>query len=373
MLHYSGKHYLMTGLVRDKTAPRLLYLPNEGEYREGFGQVGGRSAFAEMRECGIISALEIYSFLPEYQRDRDRDLAHQKLIEIVRAFQPGIIFWQHPENFPVTPELVRALRQCGSSPLIVYHEADPFDRLYKPIREAQRVLYTNSDVFLHVALGLGRKLWEEIEPHRHFYYSPNCVDMERFTAPIVPQDVGSVYDAVMFGSIARSFKSVIKQPGAKFRVELARKMARTFGNRFASFGAGWPTGTNCRGKWPHELQTSMIQKARMSVIWDLYKDHTFYFSDRLPIALASGLPFITSHHRGYEVLFSDVPSLFYGSSVDDLVDIAKYLHSLPLDEVLSIGAAGKAWMLANLEARVVFRRALDLCIPIWQKSERGVS
>jgi hypothetical protein len=257
--------------------------------------------------------------------------------------------------------------------LIVYHEADPFDRFYKPIRKPQRVLYTHSDVFFHVALGLGRTLWEEIKPHRHFYYSPSCVDLERFTTPLVPADVGITYDAVMFGSIARSFKSLIKQPGSEFRVELARKMAKAFGDRFACFGGGWPSGTNWQGKWPHERQTSMIQKARMSVIWDLYKDHTFYFSDRLPIALASGLPFITSHHRGYETLFAEVPSLFYGSSVDEIVDIAAYLRSLPLDEILSIGAAGKLWMLENLEARVVFRKALDVCLPIWRQGERAVS
>jgi hypothetical protein len=355
------------------TAPRVLYLPNEGDFQKGTSQVGGRAAFHEMEQDGTIKELGIYSFLADFRVDRKKARSHQNLVDKVRAFQPDIIFWQHPQDFPIDHDLIRAIRECGSSPLLAYHEADPFDRLYKPLDKTAKTLYAESDIFFTVALGMARRLFDEVKVHPHFYYSPSCVDRERFAVlPTAPKLLGSKYDAVMFGTIAKRFR-LIRQPGSMQRVWLARGLRRLFGDRFAVFGKGWPAGTNCHGPFPYEKQAEILQQSRMSIIWELYAKHTFYFSDRLPIALAAGIPFITIRHEGYETLFSQTPGLFYVDTIEDALDTALYLKSLPSEEIAEMGMAARNWMLQNLEARVVFRRAFEICRREWglKRKDRG--
>jgi hypothetical protein len=358
--------------VIGNTAPRILYLPNEGDFHESASQVGGRAAFHEMEQDGTIRELKVYSFLADFRLDRNKARSHQNLVDTVRAFQPDIIFWQHPQDFPIDRDLLRAIRVSGNSPLIAYHEADPFDRLYKPLDKTVKTLYAESDIFFTVALGMARRMFDEVKVHPHFYYSPSCVDRERFgLLPASPKVPGSKYDAVMFGTIAKRFR-LIRQPGSMQRVRLARGLQRLFGDRFAVFGRGWPANTNSHGPYPYAKQAKILQQSRVSVIWELYSDHTFYFSDRLPIVLGSGIPFITIRHGGYDALFSRTPGLFCVDTIEDVLDTALYLKSLPSEEIAEMGRAARNWMLENLETRVVFRRAFDICRREWQSKQYGI-
>jgi hypothetical protein len=325
-----------------------------------------------MEQDGTIKELGIYSFLADFRVDRKKTRSHQNLLDTIRAFQPDIIFWQHLDDFPIDHHLIRAIRACGSSPLLAYHEADTFDRLYKPLDRTVRTLYAESDIFFTVALGIARRLFDEVKVHPHFYYSPSCVDRERFAvSPANPKPSGSKYDAVMFGNIVTRFR-VIKQPDSMQRVRLARGLTKLFGDRFAAFGRGWPTDTNCHGPFPYDKQAEILQQSRMSVIWEHYTEHTFYFSDRLPIALAAGIPFITTRLGGYDTLFSQTPGLFYVDTIEDALDTALYLRSLRSEEIAEMGAAARTWMFENLETRVVFRRAFEICRREWDLKRKGI-
>jgi len=359
-------------VVSENKAPRVLYLPNEGDFREGFGQVGGRAAFHELERNGSITELGIYSFLADFRVDQEKTRAHQKLLDTVRTFQPDIIFWQHPDAFPIDRDLIKAIRECGSSPLVAYHEADTFDYFFKPLERTAKTLYAESDVFFTTALGKARRQFDEIKVHPRLYYLPSCVDRERFAAlPQNPKLLGSKYDAVMFGNIVTRFR-VIKQPDSMQRIRLSRGLTRLLGNRFAVFGRGWPTDTNCHGPFPYEQQAEILQQSRMSVIWEHYTKHSFYFSDRLPIALAAGIPFIISRHGGYDTLFSRTPGLFFVDTIEDALDAAVYLRSLGTEEIAEMGAAARKWMLENLEKRVVFRRAFEICRREWELKRKGI-
>jgi hypothetical protein len=348
--------------------PRVLYLPNETDCRDGFGQVGGRAAFEEMARSGVIAELRTYSFLAEFHaRQKNREAAHRALLEEVQSFRPDILFWQHPIGYPLSHEFLREVRAGAGAPVIAYHEADPFDRSYKLIPKEVSVLYWHSDVFFTVGLGAARELFNRIRVHPRFHYSPSCVDRERFGAvPPRVESIGSQYDAVMIGTIGTRIRGLYRQPFSEHRIRLARGLARQFGDRFATFGAGWPAGTHNRGLIPYASQTSIIQTARMSVMWDLYPDYTFYFSDRLPIALLSGIPFVTNRRHGFDSVLAGAPGLYLADSIADAIDIAVYLRSLPIEEIASVGLSERAWALAHLEARVVFRRAFDICLGVWR-------
>jgi hypothetical protein len=110
----------------------------------------------------------------------------------------------------------------------------------------------------------------------------------------------------------------------------------------------------------------------MSTIWEHYPNHTFYFSDRLPIALAAGIPFITNGRSGYDFLLANVPGVFCVDSIEDALDTALYLKSLPIEDIVAMGSATRSWAFENLEARKVFRRAFDICRREWQNKQRGI-
>jgi hypothetical protein len=342
--------------------PRVLYLPNEEVLGSENQQVGGRAAFSEMEADGTIGPLAIYSFLGELNaRNRNVEASHRELLERVRAFQPDIVFWSHPDNFPVGDELIQGIRDCGSNPLLVYHEGDPFDRFYKTLREPQRTLYRHSDVFFTVGLGEGRRLFERIRPHKHLYHSPTYTERERFGLPAPAGKLGSRFEAVMIGNVAKRLR-VFKHPGSAERVQLARGLQRLFGDRFGCFGSGWPRDIKTQGPLRHVQQADVIQSSRMSLMWEHFPDYTFYYSDRLPIALAAGVPFITSTRPGYDTLFKNVPGLFHVATVGDALDVAVYLRSLPLEAIAEMGAGAREWVIENLDARVIFGRIVATCI-----------
>ena len=343
-------------------APRVLYLPNEAVLGGENQQVGGRCAFGEMEADGTIGPLGIYSFLGEFNaRRRDAQASHRELLEHVRAFQPNIVFWSHPDDYPLNDALIRGIRSCGSDPLLVYHEGDPFDRWYKTLRSPQRTLYRHSDVFFTVGLGEGRRLFERIRPHKHLYHSPTYTERERFGVPAAAGKLGSRFDAVMIGNVAKRLR-VFRHPGSGQRVQLARGLQRRFGERFACYGSGWPRDVQARGTLRHVQQAELIQSSRMSLMWEHFPGYTFYYSDRLPIALAAGVPFVTSTRQGYDTLFPRVPGFFHVPSVEDALDVAAYLRSLPLERIAEMGAGARAWAIEHLDARVIFRHLIAICL-----------
>ena len=262
----------MTQACQSGAAPRVLYLPNEAVLGGENQQVGGRTAFRELEADGSIAELRIYSFLAEfYAHGRRAETAHRELLACTRAFQPDILFWSHPDDYPITGELIAGIRGCGSDPLLVYHEGDPFDRFYKQLKTPQKTLYKASDVFFTVGLGEGRRLFERLQPHRHLYHSPTYTEQERFARPAAPGTLASRFDAVMIGNIAKRLR-VFRHPGSAERVQLAHGLARLFGERFASFGRGWPSGTNNQGPLRHVQQTEVLQSARMAVMWEQFPD-----------------------------------------------------------------------------------------------------
>ncbi len=353
--------------------PKVLYLPNEGNFAEE-GQVGGRAAFNEMAQDGTIGELKIYNFLADYNaRQRNAEESHRALVELVRGFRPDIIFWQHPYGYPIPQALLNEILACGSAPLLAFHEGDPFDRFYKLIPPEVATLYRNSDVFFTIGLGEARRLFNRIRFHPHFYYSPSIFDRERVGAePPRVETLGSQYDAIMIGRIGSRIRRLYKQPHSGMRIKLARELRRLFGDRFAVFGDGWPADVQCAGLLHYAKQAATIQTSRMSVMWDLYPDYTYYFSDRLPIAIGSGVPFVTNRRKGLDVVLAGAPGVYLGDSIEDLLDVAVYLRGLPIEEIHSIGIAEREWAFANFEARVVFRKAFEICLRVLREKRQPV-
>jgi hypothetical protein len=334
---------------------RLLYLPNELEEWEQFGP---RSVFENMLSTGELSAYQAYSFLVEQKKIGSANAALDGLLQIAEQFQPDIILWQHPENFPIPVGFGNRIRNIASHPVLVYDERDVYGGKRKPFTSGMRTLASESDIVFLVGLGSYAD-WFRRAGARRVFYSPSCIDTLRFGHIWDPTPERS-YDVVMFGNIIRPTYIKPGLPGWKNRFFLAERLTKLLGDRFALFGRGWEGLASAKGELPFLKQEEVLRESWLSVGWNHYDQTPYYFSNRLPIALMSGVAHLTNYQPGYEVMFQNGKDLCYAKSVDEMLDTVCYLLSLPRTRLIEMGLAGQQYAKDNLATEKVFRNIIQI-------------
>ncbi len=337
---------------------RLLHMPNEWGTDMNYLQLGPRDAFKRFLEEGEIAALHTFSFLEEAKKVGGSEQAMKKLVEEAEEFQPDVIFWQHIERFFAPEESIKALKNISSKPKLVYHEGDPFGRYLKRINKNLQIVLRQSDMVFLEGLGKLADLMRE-NGAKDVYFAPTSFDKARFGLPWTPTPQRK-YSIAMIGNRGKTRIPGLYFPGGKRRKEMAEKLDKVFGERFALYGYGWEKLTASRGKVPYIDQQKRIQEAWISVNWDHFDHFTFYFSDRLPISLAAGVPHITTYHPGFdEVCRHCEGGLYLAHDVDEAVDMAQYLMSMPRDFLIEEGIKARDFAFKYLDADVVYRNIID--------------
>ena len=336
---------------------RLLYLPNESKPGD---QIGPRTAFEAMSRDGTLSAYEVFSYLVEAEAAGARS-AMQNLLKVAGQFGADVIFWQHVHQFPVPADIPGRLKALPSRPKLVYHEGDPYDRVIKRIPPPARRMMAAADLCILIGLGdLGRMVREC--GARNVVYAPHSYDTRRFGKPWTPDTRPRRFDALMIGNRIRRprIAPMLYLPGGRRRDRLAREMSAAFGSRFGVYGLNWPAQVRALGPLPFDEQESAIRSAWMTVNWDHFDDIPYYFSDRLPFSLAAGVPHVTTHHEGYEHLFRGCDGLYFVRSVPEVVEVSRWLNSLPRARVNELGAGAAAFAREQLEATRVYRNVVQM-------------
>jgi hypothetical protein len=121
-----------------------------------------------------------------------------------------------------------------------------------------------------------------------------------------------------------------------------------FGGRFACFGAGWEGFPFAREPVPYHQQGEANRRAWVTVGWDHFTPTPFYSSDRLPIALASGVVHVTSYQPGYDVMFPREHGLYWGRSVREVLDVTTWLVEQSRDYLLDRGSRAASFARSRL-------------------------
>jgi hypothetical protein len=328
---------------------KLLYIPNE---REEGDQIGPRAALAARYERGELSGFRAFSYLVEAKRLGSPAKALAKLTQVAEEFGPDVVLWQHVDSFPVSDEQLAAIKALPSRPLLVYHEGDVYGRTAKPLTRSLRAFARCADLVAVIGLG---PIADAFRAHgaRRIVYAPHSVDLIRFGTPWTPTQV-RCFDVVMVGNRFRSLFRSRKLPGNVTRERLARRLWDIHGERFAVYGSGWNGYPFARGPIPFSEQERVLRESWLSVNWDNFHEIPFYFSDRLPIGMASGVAHVTSYQPGYEHVFRDGEHIAFARSVEQCVEVVDYLLSRPRTELMEMGARGQAWVRERLCADVVW-------------------
>lgn len=326
------------------TGLRLMYWPNEpARLHPGFTQAGGRAALQALVEDGTLAALEIYSYQVERAAFASLTAFEAAALAAIRAFAPDILFVQHVFGTEVPETFWSRVRQKLPQVTLVYHEGDPFDRRVKRIDAPTVAVLRHADLVL--ACGLG-SLAEILGEHTKspVGYLPHCFVKSRF-AVLDPALAEKKHDIVMIGNRgSRRRLKWLYLPGGK---------------RFALYGLGWSDLEASRGSLPFFEQEQAIQSGRITANWDHFDTIDCYYSDRLPISLAAGVPHVTTHHVGYDHVFARCPGLYSCKTVTEAVETCRWLLSRSDADLLEEGLAAKAWGFANMEADIVFRRGFE--------------
>jgi hypothetical protein len=223
-------------------------------------------------------------------------------------------------------------------------------------------LAKSADIIFSAGLGRGIKAFPG-SVRRKIVYSPTCVQ-ESIVSTEQLANVAESGWITMIASLDRYALPVVSMPGTRLRLRLADALYKRFGSVFRVFGVGWPPRPYVLGRLPYDQQVAKVLESSVTVAWDRGERHWGYFSDRLPIAMLTGVPHVTNEKPGFNVLFCNGTDLWFSSTVAGITDLVAYLMSLPASERRRLGALQRDYAMANLTAGPVFRRLLARAVEL---------
>lgn len=314
---------------------KILYIPNES--RDG-RERGPRAALSRLLAAGLISDARVFSYRRRLE-ESGPSIVFRCLEKTVEDFQPTILLIQHPAKTGLLQHHWRRLRELADFKLIL-HEGDAYDLIRK--RPPAELLAAASCSDVAFSVGESRQAaYLRRAGARDVRWVPSVFNADDFGARRIPLD--RQFDVVMIANESSSRFPLMSIPGSRSRIKLAGLLERRFGSRFALFGNGW-SGSSAMGPIPYLSQEQVVQSAWITANWDHYPNEKKSFSDRLPIALASGTVHVTSSHPGYDELFhKDLGFIYHEDSPEAIVDRATDLIAknpkAQLTELASIGRA----------------------------------
>lgn len=322
--------------------PRVLYVPNEaGEFR----QLGFRGPLAALTNSGQIAATSVFSLQWRIINGGDPEQHRQDLVRRISDFQPNIILMQHLGRTGLRRRHFDQMRRASKFELI-YHEADPYSRHLHPLPRAARAAGRAADVVYTIGTGTFKENFIRAGAP-DVRWSPHVFEPERY--PFVPVNEAPTreYDVVIVCN--RNTPRLRGHPDWKDRIRFVELMQQCFGERLALYGRGWD-GVGAKGPIDFSSQDQAIRSAWLSANWDHYAKEPRYFSNRLPISLASGSIHATTRHPEYEQIFAKCTEnfLILHETVQGLTEaIGEYLASTSASDRITAAKEAQRFAYAN--------------------------
>ncbi|MEO5314986.1 hypothetical protein PV772_12845 [Pseudarthrobacter sp. CC12] len=311
------------------TGVRILYVPNEaGDFR----QLGFRRPLANLVRAGLISDADVFSLQWRIRNGGDAEEHRQDLIKRIQGFRPNVVLMQHLGTTGLTDKHFKAMRAAGEFDFI-YHEADPYSRFLHPLPKPAQAAGRAADVTFTVGSGVFAENFRRAGS-RDVRWASHVFEPDRYQFSPVSVEPVREHDVVVVAN--RNSPRFRGHPNWRDRIKFVSILQDRLGDRLAIYGRGW-TGAGAQGPIDFSKQNEAIRSAWVSANWDHYAKEPHYFSNRLPISLASGSIHATTYHRGYDSLFPDSTRAFlmHNRSPRGLVeDIEQYLsQTSPADRI----------------------------------------
>ncbi|TLM84549.1 hypothetical protein FDW83_07495 [Pseudarthrobacter sp. NamE2] len=295
-------------------------MPNEaGDFR----QLGFRRPLANLVKAGLIAEADVFSLQWRIRNGGDAEEHRQDLISRIRSFRPNVVLMQHLGTTGLRHKHFHAMRKAAEFEFI-YHEADPYSRFKHPLPVSAQAAGRAANVTFTVGSGVFADNFRRAGC-ADVRWAPHVFEPDRYEYMPVSNDLVREHDIVVVAN--RNSPRFRGHPNWRDRIKFVDLLQDRFGDRLAIYGRGW-TGVGAMGPVEFSKQHEVIRSAWVSANWDHYAKEPNYFSNRLPISLASGSIHATTWHPGYDRLFpgSTKAFLIHNRSGRGLVDdIHQYL------------------------------------------------
>ena len=312
-------------------------------------------AFADLVADGLIDRFDAYPFpWRKAQGASDRQIAGE-ILALLREGGHDLIVWMHTRTLGVSGATLDEIEGLPQRPQMVYWEGDSYHPFYKPVpRQMQAIMGRCRTVYMPCGGPVVRTLRRA--GVRDLRYAPSCTSGTRF--PPIWQPRGErTHEIVMIGNRATTRRPFKRMPGARQREALVRSLERRYGERFAVCGAGW-SGPSAVGTCTFDEQADIYAQAAIAVGVN-NSTYPLVFSNRVPIAMACGIPLVYSMNPRFADVFPDtVLATFFSSPEEALARIDALLES-EASALEGLSSANRAFFTENLTTTIVARYIVD--------------
>jgi len=335
---------------------KLFYLINEPF--EGY-QTGYRSALNKLVHDGVLSSVDYFSFIPKAKEFGSWEKTLEILKNQIIDFSPNIILVAHISQYYFIPK--KFIEELNSrlliKPIWVYDERDVFGYFSKPLSRNVLKFASFCDLVAVCTYGKMKQRFENYGAKK-VVYLPNAYDYNFGTSWSPTQD--RKFDIIMIANRLRSKIPFKSMPGVKEREEIVKKFSKKFGNKFAVFGNGWSGYPNSMGPINFFDQEKFLRNSWLSIGFDHFYKYEGYYSDRLPIAIVSGVPHLTYRTKGVDKLFKDKEHVFYYESIEEAIELARFLLNKDKNELNAFGENASKYVKANFSEYTRFLKMINL-------------
>ncbi len=244
---------------------------------------------------------------------------HKALQDLLKSFDPDVVHMQLQNTLRLEPKRIADFCKARPATQWVQWCGDVRDEPIQHVVDIGKVI----DLTLVSARGMV-SLYEERtgKPVGHW---DHAVGDRFFTSPCESD-----------GSVVFCAHNYHHFPGSEERRRLAGALKSSFPDRLKLFGNGWENATAL----PWELQPSVYRRAICTVGSNNYNDRDGYFSDRMFIAMAAGVPHVGRWVPGIDEFFHDGQEILTFKTVEEAIEKVQWVIAHPA-EAAAIGRAGK--------------------------------
>lgn len=320
-----------------------------------------------LKDQGVLKDFYIYPFLSRLADGLKGKDVTQEIVNLAKDFKPSTVLWSHTGSLFVGEDDIRKIRDLSSTPSLGYWEGDGYQKP-RPIPKNIVSLCKKCDVVFVPGNGdftnsLKKNGCEDIR------YVPSPTDTNRFCKLRSP-DQEIIYDVVMIGNNVASRIPWRTAPGSRWRKEVVEYFFKKLGDQFAIFGYGWKTKYS-KGPIPFPEQVNLYHLSRVALGVNNTLGARYCFSNRLPIALSSGVPVVYNYEPGCEEIFKPVKDFCFFKTTSEAWNMTKQLLEKDQSELDEIGLKGYRFALNRLTATDTMRYMISVLRDHWLSQEDG--
>jgi spore maturation protein CgeB len=236
---------------------------------------------------------------------------------------------------------ITRLKALPSRPVVFTSLGDPFGRWTKRVPRSYRISSKLAVVNFLTGMGyLARQLARQ--GAHNLVLMPNGCCQVRFSAMLDQTKYSPDFDVVFVGNGIS-----VRNPLGHFfwtaqsRREFVMLFTKRYGRRFGLFGHGWAGNPSWQGPIPYDCQHSAHRRSRVVLGGMPNGYHDYYTSDRVFIAIASGIPFVDYTVAGVDLLLRPRTDWWLASDTQGMMRECDHLLSLSPEERLRLGGCAR--------------------------------